>query len=205
MKIGVFGGSFNPPHKMHLNIGLELVNKQYVDKIIYVPTGSKYKYKNNLLPDKNRLEMLEILTKTQEYLDVNDYELKDEVVYTCETLAYFKELYPNDEIYFICGADNLSYIDKWKNGEDILNNYKIIAMKRKGEDIEELLKKFVDYQNNIIVADVEQQDISSTDIREKLKNYENVLDVLDKDVYEYIRKNKLYENKEIRKHEKDNK
>ena len=193
MKIGVFGGSFNPPHKMHLNIGLELVNKQYVDKVIYVPTGSKYKYKNNLLPDKNRLEMLEILTKTQEYLDVNDYELKDEVVYTCETLAYFKELYPNDEIYFICGADNLSYIDKWKNGEDILNNYKIIAMKRKGEDIEELLKKFVAYQNNIIVADVEQQDISSTDIREKLKNNENVLDVLDKDVYEYIRKNKLYE------------
>ena len=193
MKIGVFGGSFNPPHKMHLNIGLELVNKQYVDKVIYVPTGSKYKYKNNLLPDKNRLEMLEILTKTQEYLDVNDYELKDEVVYTCETLAYFKELYPNDEIYFICGADNLSYIDKWKNGEEILNNYKIIAMKRKGEDIEELLKKFVDYLNNIIVADVEQQDVSSTDIREKLKNNENVLDVLDKDVYEYIRKNKLYE------------
>ena len=193
MKIGVFGGSFNPPHKMHLKIGLELVNKQYVDKVVYVPTGSKYKYKNNLLPDKNRLEMLNILTKNQENLGVNDYELKDKVVYTCETLAYFKELYPNDQIYFICGADNLSYIDKWKNGEEILNNYKIIAMKRKGDDIEELLKKFEDYQENIIVADVEQQDVSSTDIREKLKNNENVLDVLDKDVYEYIRKNKLYE------------
>ena len=193
MKIGVFGGSFNPPHKMHLKIGLELVNKQYVDKVVYVPTGSKYKYKNNLLPDKNRLEMLNILTKNQENLGVNDYELKDKVVYTCETLAYFKELYPNDQIYFICGADNLSYIDKWKNGEEILNNYKIIAMKRKGEDIEELLKKFEYYQENIIVADVEQQDVSSTDIREKLKNNENVLDVLDKDVYEYIRKNKLYE------------
>ena len=193
MKIGVFGGSFNPPHKMHLKIGLELVNKQYVDKVVYVPTGSKYKYKNNLLPDKNRLEMLNILTKNQENLGVNDYELKDKVVYTCETLAYFKELYPNDQIYFICGADNLSYIDKWKNGEEILNNYKIIVMKRKGEDIEKLLKKFEDYQENIIVADVEQQDVSSTDIREKLKNNENVLDVLDKDVYEYIRTNKLYE------------
>ena len=107
MRIGVFGGSFNPPHKMHLNIGVQLVNKQYVDNVIYVPTGSKYKYKNNLLPDKNRLEMLEILTKNYEYLDVNDYELKDEVVYTCETLAYFKEVYPNDDIYFVCGADNL--------------------------------------------------------------------------------------------------
>jgi nicotinate-nucleotide adenylyltransferase len=193
MKLGIFGGSFNPPHKMHLNIGLGLVNKQYVDEVIYVPTGSKYKYKNNLLPDKNRLEMLEILTSKYKNLSVDDYELKDEVVYTCETLAYFKELYPNDDIYFVCGADNLSYIDKWKNGEDILRNYKIVAMKRNGEDINELVEKFKKYKNNIIVADIEQQDISSTEIREKLKNNENVLDVLDKDVYEYIRKNKLYE------------
>ena len=193
MKIGVFGGSFNPSHKMHLNIGLELVNKQYVDKVIYVPTGSKYKYKNNLLPDKNRLEMLEILTNKYKNLSVDDYELKDEVVYTCETLAYFKELYPNDQIYFICGADNLSYIDKWKNGEEILKNYKILVMKRKGEDIDELLEKFKIYKNNIVVADIEQQDISSTDIRERLKNKEEVLDELDKEVYEYIRKNKLYE------------
>ena len=193
MKIGVFGGSFNPPHKMHLDIGVQLTNKQYVDNVVYVPTGSKYKYKNNLLPDKNRLEMLEILTKKYKGLSVNDYELKDEVVYTCETLAYFKGVYPNDDIYFVCGADNLSYIDKWKNGEDILKNYKILVMKRKGEDIDELLEKFKEYKHNIVVADIEQRDISSTDIRERLKNKEEVLDVLDKDVYEYIRKNKLYE------------
>ena len=49
MRIGILGGSFNPPHKMHLNMGLELLNKDYVDKIIYVPTGGKYKYKNNLM------------------------------------------------------------------------------------------------------------------------------------------------------------
>lgn len=192
MKIGVFGGSFNPPHKMHLNIGVELVNKQYVDKVIYVPTGSKYKYKNNLLPDNNRYEMLEILTSKYDYLDVDKYELKDEVIYTFQTLAYFKEVYPNDDIYFICGADNLSYIDKWKNGEEILANYKIIAMKRKGEDILELVERLNEYKENIVVADVEQRDISSTDIREKIKNNEYVLDVLDKDVYDYIRKNKLY-------------
>ena len=193
MKVGIFGGSFNPPHKMHLDIGVQLVNKQYVDNLVYVPTGSKYKYKNNLLPDKNRLEMLEILTNKYENLNVNDYELKDEVVYTCETLTYFKELYTDAEIYFVCGADNLSYIDKWKNGEDILKNYKILVMKRKGEDIDELLEKFKKYKHNIVVADIEQQDISSTDIRERLKNNENVLDVLDKNVDEYIRKNKLYE------------
>ena len=47
MKIGVFGGSFNPPHKMHLDIGVQLINKHYVDNVVYVPTGGKYKYKNN--------------------------------------------------------------------------------------------------------------------------------------------------------------
>ena len=51
MRIGIFGGTFNPPHKMHLKIGIDLLYKNYLDKIIYVPTGSKYKYKNNLVSD----------------------------------------------------------------------------------------------------------------------------------------------------------
>lgn len=193
MKKGILGGSFNPPHKMHLDIALELINKQYVDNVVFVPTGSKYKYKNNLLPDKNRLEMLQILVKKNDNLDVSDYELQSEVVYTYQTLKHFKEANKDDEIYFICGTDNLSYMDKWMNAEEILSNYKILVIKRQGEDINELLEKFKEYRENIIVADIEQRDISSTEIREKLKNKENVLDLLDKDVYEYIKENGLYE------------
>ena len=63
MKIGIFGGSFNPPHKMHVNMAQQLINKHYVDKIIYVPTGSKYKYKNNLISDEYRYKMLDIICK----------------------------------------------------------------------------------------------------------------------------------------------
>ena len=117
MRIGVFGGSFNPPHKMHEDIAHSLKESNLLDKIIFVPTGSKYKYKNNLLPDQNRYDMVKLITDEYEYLDLSDYELKSEVVYTCETLAYFKNKYPKDEIYFICGLDNLSYIDSWKNPE----------------------------------------------------------------------------------------
>lgn len=193
MKIGVLGGSFNPPHKMHLDIAMELINKQYVDKVVFVPTGSKYEYKNNLLPDKNRLEMLQILVNKCDNLSVSDYELKSEVVYTYQTLKYFKVENPNDEIYFICGTDNLSYMDKWMNSEEILSNYKILVIKRRGENINELLEKFKKYKENIIVADIEQRDISSTEIRDKLKNKENVLDLLGNDVYEYIINNKLYQ------------
>ena len=192
MKIGILGGSFNPPHKMHLDMGINLINKQYVDKVIYVLTGSKYKYKNNLLPDKNRLEMLEIITNKYKDLCVSDYELKSEVVYTYQTLKYFKEMNPNDEIYFICGTDNLSYMDKWMNSEEILNNYKILVIKREGEDIEELLNKFYKYRDNIVVSDVVPYNISSTVIREKIKNNENVDNLIDKDILDYIKKNKLY-------------
>ena len=193
MRIGVFGGSFNPPHEMHLNIGIQLINKQYVDNVIYVPTGSKYKYKNNLLPDKNRLEMLKIMTKNYEYLDVNDYELKDEVVYTCETLAYFKELYPNDEIYFICGADNLSYIDKWKNGEYLLKNYKFLVIERNTNLINDLLVHFIEYKDNIVAVNMDLNDLSSTYIRKNVLD-KNVVKYLDSEVYQYILDNQLYIN-----------
>ena len=195
MKIGIFGGSFNPPHKMHMEIAKELLNKHYVDKIIFVPTGSKYEYKHNLVEDKCRLEMLNILTNKDDRIIVSDYELKDYVVYTCKTLEYFKEKYTNDEIYFICGTDNLSYIDKWKKGLDILNNYKIIVIKRNSNEICELLNKYQQYINNIIVASIPLNDMSSTNIRLLIKQ-NNIIELykyLDKDIINYIYRNKLYQ------------
>ena len=192
MKIGIFGGSFNPPHKMHKKIAIELIKKHYVDKVIFVPTGSKYKYKNNLLSDKVRLEMLELMCRDNDNLEVSDYELKEHVVYTYETLDYFKNKYKDDEIYFICGTDNLSYIDKWKKGEDILSNNKLLVIKRNTFDITPLLKKYKDYKDNIIVADIEENEISSTKIREMIYNNKRAEDYLDESVYSYIRENNLY-------------
>lgn len=192
MKIGIFGGSFNPPHKMHKKIALDLIKKHYLDIIIFVPTGSKYKYKNNLLSDKVRLEMLKLMCIDNKDLDVSDYELKDHIVYTYDTLDYFKNKYKDDEIFFICGTDNLSYIDKWKKGEDILSNNKLLVIKRNTFDITLLLKKYKDYKDNIIVADIEENEISSTKIREMIYNNKRAEDYLDESVYSYIRENNLY-------------
>ena len=192
MKIGIFGGSFNPPHKMHKKIALELIKKHYVDKVIFVPTGNKYKYKNNLLSDNIRLEMLKLMCIDNEKLEVSDYELKEQVVYTYETLDYFKNKYKDDEIYFICGTDNLSYIDKWKKGEYILSNNKILVIKRNTDDINTLLNKYKDYKDNIIVTDIKENEISSTKIREMIYNNKRVGNYLDKSVDLYIRDNNLY-------------
>ena len=194
MKIGIFGGSFNPPHKMHKKIAKELIKQGYVDKVIFVPTGSKYKYKNNLLSDKVRLEMLKLMCDSNN-LEVSSYELKDHVIYTCETLNYFKNKYKNEEIYFICGADNLSYIDKWKNGLDILSNNKLLIIKRDTFNIKTLLDKYKDYKDNIIITNIKENEISSTKIREMiLKGNNNLSTYLDTEIIKYIRRNHLYEN-----------
>ena len=192
MKIGIFGGSFNPPHKMHKTIALELIKKHYVDKVIFVPTGSKYKYKNNLLSDEVRLEMLKLMCHDNNTLEVSDYELKDHVIYTYETLNYFKNKCKDDEIYFISGSDNLSYIDKWKRGEYILSNNKLLVIKRDTFDINTLLDKYKDYKDNIIVTDIKENEISSTKIREMIYNNKRVKNYLDNKVLDYVVRNKLY-------------
>lgn len=192
MKIGIFGGSFNPPHKMHKKIAIELIKKHYLDKVIFVPTGSKYKYKNNLLSDKVRFEMLKLMCRDNNNLEVSDYELKEHVVYTYETLNYFKNKYKDDEIYFICGTDNFSYVDKWERGIYVLSNNKFLVIKRNTDDINILLEKYKDYKDNIIVTEIEENEISSTKIREMIYNNKRAEDYLDESVYSYIRENNLY-------------
>lgn len=192
MRIGIFGGSFNPPHKMHLRMAKELLNDDLLDKIIYVPTGSKYIYKNNLVSDQDRYNMLKIMIKNDERLEVSDFELQTRNIYTYETLKYFKGIYLDDEIYFILGTDNLAYVDKWKYGIELLENNNFIVIRRSTDDIEKILKKYIKYRKNIVVSEVSESNISSTLIRDKIKNKENVLDFIDEDVYNYILENKLY-------------
>lgn len=192
MKIGIFGGSFNPIHKRHEEIAKFLLNG-YVDKIIFVPTGCKYEYKNNLIDNKYRLDMIKLVTDKNPNMMVSDYEMKDYVVYTCDTLDYFSNLYPEDEIYFICGSDNLSYIDKWKNGEYLLKNYKFLVIERNTNLINELLIQFLEYKDNIIVVNMDLSDLSSTYIRKNVLD-KDIVKYLDSEVYQYILDNQLYIN-----------
>lgn len=196
MKIGIFGGSFNPPHNMHKKIAKTLIKKGYVDKVIFVPTGTKYEYKTNLISNEKRVDMLSLMIEKEQNMLISKYELQEKAIYTYETLKHFKTRYKNDDIYFICGTDNLSYIDKWKNGKEILENYKILVIKRKTDKLEPLLEKYKQYKKNIIVTTIKEKTISSTKIRTYL-NENNSLKArlyIDKKIYNYIKKNHLYEN-----------
>ena len=125
MKIGIFGGSFNPPHKMHKNIVKSLIKKGYIDKAIVVPTADNYE-KAFLLKGIDRYNMLKQMFKDDKDIYISPYEIEGHL-YTINTLNYFHKKYPKAELYFICGTDNLAYLNSWHKYEEILKKY--IAIK----------------------------------------------------------------------------
>ncbi len=192
MRIGIFGGCFNPPHKKHEQIAVDLVKHNYLDKVIYVPAGNLYN-KNGLIKDIDRYNMLKLITEYYDFLEVSDYEF-DKLTYTYQTLTYFREKYPKDEIYFICGSDNLKEFDTWKEYEYVLETFKIIIIQRNNDNFDDIVKKYPKYLNNIILSDVKIDKLSSTEIRDEIKNNKitNLKNKLKKEVLEYIISNNLY-------------
>ena len=191
MKIGIFGGSFNPPHNMHKNIALNLIKNKYLDKVIYVPTGNKYN-KRGLVNQNDRYNMVRLMIEDYDKLGVSNYEF-NKLTYTYETLDYFKNIYKNDEIYFICGSDNLKEITSWKRYNYILKNYKIIVIKRNNDDIDKIINKLLIYSKNIIYVNDIENSVSSTLIRENLNrnNNEYLIQNMDTKVIKYIKNNSI--------------
>lgn len=191
MKIGIFGGSFNPPHKIHQKIANYLVKNNYLDKVIFVPTGSNYE-KPYLASEQDRYNMLKLMIGNVSYLDISTYEF-GKLTHTYQTLNHFKEHYKDDEIYFICGSDNLKEIKTWKRYQYILSNYKLLVIRRNGESITDILSELNSYQDNIIVIDDIKSSLSSTSIRKRFKNDKKLVkdENIDSKVFEYI-KNNLY-------------
>lgn len=191
MKIGIFGGSFNPPHYMHKNIALKLIQYGYVDKIIYVPTGDKYN-KKELISFNHRLNMLNLMIENNNNLSVSPIGNNDKYQYTYQVLDYYRKIYKDDELYFICGTDNLKDFSTWKNYEYVLKNYKLLVVNRNNYDTNKILSEYERYIDNIIIIfNIDKEMLSSTYIRKNIKSIK-VDKYIDKRVLEYIKENKLY-------------
>jgi len=192
MKIGIFGGCFNPPHKMHIEIATNLIKQGILDKVIFVPTGNNYT-KAELVDIEYRIAILNLV------IDKNNMEVSNisrdlNYSYTFEVLDYFKSKYKDTEIYFICGTDNLKEFNGWRNYEYILANYKLLVVARNGDNVDKLIQEYAQYADNIYVANMEENLVSSTLIRKSLRedNDEYVQKHLDRQVIEYIENKGLY-------------
>lgn len=183
MRLGIYIGSFNPPHLGHKKVIDFLLEEDYVDKIIIVPTQD-YWNKTNLINIKDRINMLKFYENKNVIVDTINNNYK----YTYELLNNIQKDYKDDYLYLIIGSDNLKEFHKWKNIEEILK-YKVIVLNRGEFIINEKLNKYK--EQFIFIKEFNYIEISSTDIRNGNKKY------LNPKIERYIENNKLYKTIEI--------
>lgn len=191
MKIGLYFGTFNPIHIGHLIIANHVAEYSGLDQIWMVVTPhNPLKNKNTLLDDYQRLQLVFLATEDYPKIKPSDIEFKlQQPNYTVNTLAHLQEKYPQHIFSLIMGEDNLKSLHKWKNHEIILENHEIFVYPRISSDEDNLT-----FKNNpkIHIIDAPIVEISSTFIRESIKNKKNIQPLLPSKVWEYIDHNNLY-------------
>ncbi len=189
-KVGLFFGTFNPIHIGHLIIASYMVNFTDIDELWFIVSPqSPFKKKSTLLSNYHRLEMVEMAIEKQENMCVSDIEFRLPLPsYTINTLAYLKERYSNNKFVLIMGADNLATINKWKNYEIILQDYEIYVYPRPNVTPGEYAS-----HPSVKITSAPIIEISSSFIRDAIKNKKNVSFFLPDKVYQYIKDMHFYE------------
>ena len=134
MRTGLYFGSFNPIHNGHLIIAQFMINQAGLDEVwIVVSPQNPLKSSKDLFPEKDRLEMARLAIGEHSQIKVCDIEFSlPRPSYTANTLKYLEKKYPGKEFELIMGTDTLQHLDKWKDYEHILMNYKILSYQREG-------------------------------------------------------------------------
>lgn len=197
-KIGIMGGTFNPIHNGHLLLAESARELFELDKIIFMPCGNPYmKNVSSILTGKERAHMIELAIEGNPHFEISKMELEKEgPTYTCETLAALKELNCEDQYYFIMGADSLLMLENWKDPEYILKNCIIVTAVR-GSGTEEKIVKIAghliyEYQADIRILPARYIDISSSDLRSRIREGNSVRYMLPDKVLAYIQEKGLY-------------
>lgn len=196
MKIGLFGGTFDPIHIGHMILMENVINNLDLDKIYVLPNSNPpHKLENKKTALNLRLKMVNEAIKDNPKLEINDYDYRDnEIHYTFDTINYFKKSYPNDEIFFIMGEDSFLDIEKWKNYKEILKE-NLIIFKRYSNKNFSLISKINQvrkYNKNIYLIDNIALDISSTLIRNLVKENKSIRYLVNDEVINIIKEEKLY-------------
>jgi len=191
MKIGLYFGTFNPIHVVHLIIANHMAEFSDLEQIWMVVTPhNPLKKKSTLLEDHNRLQMVFLATEEYPKLKPSDIEFKlPQPNYTVNTLAYLQEKYSEHNFSLIMGEDNLNSFHKWKNYEVILQNHEIYVYPRISTEV---ISPEFEKHSKIHMIDAPIVEISSTKIRESIKLGKNVKPLLPENVWDYIDHNLFY-------------
>ena len=192
MRIAIYGGSFNPMHIGHEKIVDYVLDNLNMDKIIIIPVGIPSHRENNLEQSDTRLKICKKIFKGNKKIEVSDIEIKSEgKSYTYDTLLKLMDLYgENNEFFEIIGEDSLKSLKTWKNYEELLKICKFIVFRRKDDKNIQIDEEFLN-NKNIIILENEYYDISSTEIRNMVKNNEDISAFVNKKVKKLIEKEYL--------------
>jgi nicotinate-nucleotide adenylyltransferase len=191
MKVGIFGGTFNPPHMGHLIVAERVRADLELSRIVFVPSFiSPHKQDREIASGEERLMMLRLAIGGDRRYEVSDQELRrGGVSYTVETLLEMARNLPGDELFFLLGMDNLVEFDTWKEPGRIAELATLVVMARPGfarperPPVEGL---------KLIYCDVPEIAISSTDIRQRVREGDSIRFLVADAVEQYIRGRGLY-------------
>jgi nicotinate-nucleotide adenylyltransferase len=188
-RIGIYGGSFDPVHNGHLITVKNVIEKRKLDKVILVPTYiSPFKLDKKATDEDHRINMLNLAIKNEAKFEVSLVEIeRSGISYTIDTIKHFSDKY--DNIDLIIGFDNMVEFDKWKYPDEILKICNVVVMKR-NIDMNDRRNSFMD---KVIYVDTPIVDISSSLIRENVKNNVSITSLVPENVKDYILANKLYQ------------
>jgi len=194
-RIGIIGGTFDPIHLGHLAAAEAARRGFSLDRVIFVPAGNPPHKSGAISPATQRLEMVRTATADNPYFEVSDYEvLKKGKSYTIETIEYFRKLTKADwEIFFITGSDAIVEILTWKNISRLIQLCEFIAVARPGHvDLQGIsnLPQFV--RERVYGLEVPGLSISSTEIRNNIRQGKSIKELASPCVADYIQANGLY-------------
>ena len=183
MRTGLFGGAFNPIHNGHLKVARAAIKEANLDRLIFIPTGNAPHKEETSVSRSHRFNMICAAIENEEKMSVSDYEInRNEVSYSADTVEYFKEKYPEDEIFFIIGDDSYNALDTWHEPHRILQSSTLLVFPRFGADV----------KPPAIKINMEKEEVSSSQVRKKIKLQKDFKNLLPKKVFDYIIKSNLY-------------
>jgi nicotinate-nucleotide adenylyltransferase len=185
-KIGILGGTFNPPHLGHLIIAEDVLIKQKLDEIWFLPS-SVPPHKQTETASEHRYEMVRQAIENHPSFRICSIEMEREgPSYTVDTMKQLKDRYSENVFYFIIGSDMVESLEKWYKIDELLSLVTFIAVKRPGHELRST------YLNQVIQVDTPLINLSSTEIRKRVSNKENFTYLVPPEVKQYIEEKKLY-------------
>lgn len=184
-KLGILGGTFDPPHVGHLILGQQAAEQLQLDKVFFIPANNPPHKNGAFLDSKFRLEMVRLAVEGNSKFEALGIEIKRRgPSYTIDTVAELKKIYPNDEFYLIVGSDLAGNFNHWRHPDRIKKEAKVVVAQREGAVLET--------KNEFKKINITQVGISSSQIRERVKKSKAIRYLVSEKVRRYIKDNNFY-------------